>query len=90
MSVLCCSFGECETVAGCCFAVLTAARDRPVLMRMQSLFIKLEDGTPVAWAFIGMTMQITSLDYLLLTCAGFDGSLVSLHCEVGTNAHLIS
>ncbi|UZP34674.1 hypothetical protein NXS19_002490 [Fusarium pseudograminearum] len=35
-----------------------------VLLRMPSLMIKLEDGTPVSWAFLG-----------------FDGSLISLHCE---------
>ncbi|GKU05198.1 gnat family [Fusarium langsethiae] len=35
-----------------------------VLRRMPSLMIKLEDGTPVSWAFLG-----------------FDGSLISLHCE---------
>ncbi|CAG7566595.1 unnamed protein product [Fusarium equiseti] len=35
-----------------------------VLSRMPSLVIKLEDGTPISWAFLG-----------------FDGSLVSLHCE---------
>ncbi|KAF4969949.1 hypothetical protein FSARC_2935 [Fusarium sarcochroum] len=35
-----------------------------VLGRMPSLVIKLDDGTPVSWAFLG-----------------FDGSLVSLHCE---------
>ncbi|RBR11646.1 uncharacterized protein FIESC28_08873 [Fusarium coffeatum] len=34
------------------------------LSRMPSLVIKLEDGTPISWAFLG-----------------FDGSLVSLHCE---------
>ncbi|KAF5699416.1 gnat family protein [Fusarium globosum] len=35
-----------------------------VLRRMPSLVIKLDDGTPVSWAFLG-----------------FDGSLISLHCE---------
>ncbi|KAF5023621.1 hypothetical protein F66182_4323 [Fusarium sp. NRRL 66182] len=35
-----------------------------VLIRMPSLVIKLDDETPVSWAFLG-----------------FDGSLVSLHCE---------
>ncbi|KAF5662543.1 gnat family protein [Fusarium heterosporum] len=35
-----------------------------VLGRMPSLVIKLDDGTPVSWAFLG-----------------FDGSLLSLHCE---------
>ncbi|RSL55472.1 hypothetical protein CEP54_009377 [Fusarium duplospermum] len=37
-----------------------------VLSRMPSLVIKLDDGTPISWAFLG-----------------FDGSLVSLHCEEG-------
>ncbi|KAJ9427298.1 hypothetical protein QL093DRAFT_2198316 [Fusarium oxysporum] len=35
-----------------------------VLRRMPSLVIKLDDGAPVSWAFLG-----------------FDGSLISLHCE---------
>ncbi|KAH6953319.1 hypothetical protein DER45DRAFT_647944 [Fusarium avenaceum] len=35
-----------------------------VLGRMPSLVIKLDDGTPISWAFLG-----------------FDGSLISLHCE---------
>ncbi|KAL5609835.1 hypothetical protein FOVSG1_004516 [Fusarium oxysporum f. sp. vasinfectum] len=39
-------------------------RSVQVLRRMPSLVIKLDDGTPISWAFLG-----------------FDGSLMSLHCE---------
>ncbi|RSL50101.1 hypothetical protein CEP53_008919 [Fusarium sp. AF-6] len=51
-------------------AVVVARTNIPrtvkVLGRMPSLVIKLDDGTPISWAFLG-----------------FDGSLVSLHCEEG-------
>ncbi|KAF4976590.1 hypothetical protein FZEAL_6768 [Fusarium zealandicum] len=50
-----------------------------VLSRMPSLVIKLDDGTPVSWAFLGWFLSTLSL--FLLTRLGFDGSLVSLHCE---------
>lgn len=32
-------------------------RYRQVLRRMPSLMIKLEDGTPVSWAFLGIFFQ---------------------------------
>jgi hypothetical protein len=63
-------------VYGLCWSILRSE----VLGRMPSLVIKLDDGTPISWAFLGnIPRQLMWLNWPEL---GFDGSLISLHCEV--------
>lgn len=44
--------------------------------------LKLKDGTPIAWAFIGNSPWTRLIDSSTHSEAGLDGSLISLHCEV--------
>lgn len=53
-------------------------------MQLPGLMLKLQDGTPIAWAFIGVILCLSSGQPGIVadTETGLHGSLISLHCEV--------
>lgn len=62
-------------------AYLVVWFSRATLLMLPSTMVRLDDGTPVAWAFMGELGQYWDIAPRL-TPSGLDGTIITLHVEV--------